>query len=81
MVIADCNTTPSSGCYFHATSGFVHDLVELLLLLLLLLTLLFFSVVKLQLVVHTVLLVPFLTYHLTTFSGQFCFLWGFGVDA
>jgi hypothetical protein len=27
MVTADCNTTPSSGCCFHATLGFVHDFV------------------------------------------------------
>jgi hypothetical protein len=25
MVTADRNTMPSSGCCFHATSGFVHD--------------------------------------------------------
>jgi hypothetical protein len=27
MVMVDRNTTPSSGCCFHATSGFVHDFV------------------------------------------------------
>jgi hypothetical protein len=81
IVTADRNITPSSGCCFHATSDFVHDLVELLLLLLLLLTFSFLGTIKFQLVAHAALSVSFFSFCMVMFSCQFCFFRSCRIDA